>query len=176
MTVPGTSFSAQAENVIVGSPTIGVPALVSMTRPAMRFARKRYDQQRSNASSRRIPWQIKFPAWIAIWWSSGHWHERGKRRGQWVMARPGDIGPYREGNVAIVPNAVNASEGHLGKPRSAEVRRRPRERCKALGEAGWRHAVNARIGTHHSPETRARMSASQITRQARERAEREVAP
>jgi hypothetical protein len=163
-------------SVTVGSPALGTPMLVSMTHDAMRLARKRYDQQRSNACRRDVGWLIKFPAWIGIWWSSGHWFERGKRKGQFVMARYQDRGSYVEGNIQIITNAANVVEAFGGKPRTEEARRRQSESCKARGEAAWRHAVNARIGTHHSAEARARMSASQIERHARERAERGAAP
>jgi hypothetical protein len=161
-------------NIIVGSPTIGAPTIVAMHRGAMRLARQRHNEQRSNACRRHVPWQINFVPWISIWWISGHWRERGKCKGQFVMARRGDTGPYREDNVVIITNAANVVEAFGGKPISEEVRRLLSESAKQRGEAGWRAAVTARIGTHHSPEARARMSAAQFARRARERAERAV--
>jgi hypothetical protein len=165
-----------APSLIVGSPTIGTPMLVAMHPAKMRQAKLRFKQHRNNAKRRDVLFEMLFPNWIGVWWTSGHWHERGKRKGQFVMARYQDRGAYVEGNIQIITNAENVIEAFGGKPHTEEVRRRQSESCKARGEAAWRHAVNARIGTHHSAETRARMSASQIERQARERAEREVAP
>jgi hypothetical protein len=64
-----------------------------------------------NASQRGILFLLTFPEWWEIWQASGHWHERGKGRGQYVMARKGpDIGPYAVGNVEIILASENVAQ------------------------------------------------------------------
>lgn len=64
-----------------------------------------------NARNAGIDFQLTFKQWWAIWCFSGHWHERGRHRGQYVMARTGDIGPYAVGNVKIILHEINSAEG-----------------------------------------------------------------
>lgn len=68
---------------------------------------KSYMQQRRNAHRRGIAFHLSFEEWWDIWQASGHWHERGKRVGQYGMARLGDRGSYIVGNVAIVTTGDN---------------------------------------------------------------------
>ena len=72
--------------------------------------RYRFSIQRSHAKRRGIEWQMTFEEWFAVWQESGHWHERGNRVGQYVMARHGDTGPYSPDNVSIVTCSQNISE------------------------------------------------------------------
>jgi len=69
-----------------------------------------YSQQKRNAASRGVAWEMNLPEWWAIWKDSGMWKKRGKFKGQYCMSRFGDVGPYKIGNVAIVSNADNARE------------------------------------------------------------------
>src|SRR5215472_6042820 len=55
--------------------------------------------QRADAKRRGIAFSFTFEEWLAVWQQSGKWAERGHRKGQYVMARFGDIGPYAIGNV-----------------------------------------------------------------------------
>jgi hypothetical protein len=81
--------------------------------------RARWNAHRGNAKKVGTPFELTFDEWWQIWSSSGHWHERGQHRGQYVMARFGDRGPYAVGNVAIVKHEDNDREGSLH-PRSEE--------------------------------------------------------
>lgn len=63
--------------------------------------RQAFMQQRRNARQRGIEWLLSFDDWWSIWRESGHWESRGIARGQYVMARRGDAGPYSSGNVSI---------------------------------------------------------------------------
>lgn len=51
----------------------------------------RFKQQRWRALARGIEWELTFDEWLSIWTASGHFAERGKRAGQYVMGRKGDI-------------------------------------------------------------------------------------
>jgi hypothetical protein len=116
-----------APDLSVGSPTITAPSLVSMTCAAMRKAKRRFKEHRDNSRRRDILFLFGFPLWIATWWESGHWHQRGRRRGQYVMARLGDRGAYSVDNIAIIPHVENTSAAHVGRPESASTRRKIRD-------------------------------------------------
>jgi hypothetical protein len=70
-----------------------------------------YVEQRRNAIRRGIPWEITFPQWVEVWRESGRWDERG--RSGYVMARVGDSGPYKVGNVEIITQSQNSKDGYL---------------------------------------------------------------
>lgn len=70
-----------------------------------------YVEQRRNSIKRGIAWEIKFPEWCQIWDESGKWSDRG--RGKYVMARIGDCGPYKVGNVEIITAAQNSRDSYL---------------------------------------------------------------
>jgi hypothetical protein len=75
------------------------------------LAYKRFRKQRGHAKERGIEWQLTFAEWWGIWRESGLWAERGcARGGNAVMARFGDKGPYRVGNVRILSLAGNFAE------------------------------------------------------------------
>jgi hypothetical protein len=75
--------------------------------------------QRKAARQRNIPFFLTYEQWLRIWKESGHFHERGRHRGQYVMSRPGDKGPYTVENVKIVLVIENHHEGHVGKKRGS---------------------------------------------------------
>jgi len=71
-----------------------------------------YAVQRRSAIKRGIKFDLTFTEWWSIWQQSGYWYHRGCCRGQYVMARFGDKGPYAISNVAIVLVSQNAIEGN----------------------------------------------------------------
>jgi transcriptional regulator with XRE-family HTH domain len=71
-------------------------------------AKKAYMEQRNNAASRGIGWDISLAEWWAIWCESDKWPLRGRERGCYSMGRIRDAGPYTPGNVAIVPVSENS--------------------------------------------------------------------
>lgn len=80
---------------------------------------RRFIEQRRNAKTRGIGWELTFWQWWSIWQQSGHWHERGRGQG-YVMCRLNDVGPYSEDNVFIATAADNSSNSiwrRLGLPR-----------------------------------------------------------
>ena len=80
--------------------------------------------QRSEAKRRGILFLLTFEEWLSFWQESGHLHERGRRRGQYCMARFGDIGPYVLGNVKIIQHSDNVIEGQLGSTKSEETKKK----------------------------------------------------
>lgn len=73
---------------------------------------KCFREHRRNAAKRGIRWKLNFRQWWEIWSSSGRWNERGKKTGQFVMARTGDKGPYAVGNVQIITTNQNIKNGY----------------------------------------------------------------
>lgn len=129
---------------------------------AKRSPARIYIDQRKNSIRRGISWKITFPEWVALWKDSGKWEQRG--RGGYVMARIGDSGPYRVGNVEIITSAQNAkdsflvvsAEDRLKTRRSwqpvsdpTHMSQRVKEAC-ALHLAGLSvRDIAARMGIHH---------------------------
>jgi hypothetical protein len=75
-----------------------------------------FEVHKNNARLRGIPFLLNFNEWLAIWDASGHWDQRGWRRGQYVMSRPGDTGPYAIDNVAIILAEENRAERNRNYP------------------------------------------------------------
>ena len=73
---------------------------------------KRYIQQKCQADHRGIGWLFTFDTWWKMWEESGKWNERGRKTGQYCMARKGDIGPYSPENVDIILVTKNSSDAH----------------------------------------------------------------
>ena len=70
--------------------------------------RLRYHDQRLGAAKRGITWDFTFESWLAWWEATGKLQQRGCHRGQYVMARYGDQGPYSPANV----RCATAEENH----------------------------------------------------------------
>lgn len=69
-----------------------------------------YYQQKKNAYSRDIQWDFNLWTWYVVWRDSGKLKLRGRKRGQYVMSRYNDIGPYSKENVEIVTSTANIIE------------------------------------------------------------------
>lgn len=69
-----------------------------------------YNRHRLSAKNRGIEWGFDFDGWFAVWDASGQLDNRGKRRGQYVMSRIGDVGPYAPGNVRIMTCGDNCRD------------------------------------------------------------------
>jgi hypothetical protein len=72
--------------------------------------KERYTQQLCSARKRGINWLFTFESWWKMWQDSGQWLNRGRKSGQYCMARKGDEGPYSPDNVDIVLINVNCSD------------------------------------------------------------------
>jgi hypothetical protein len=90
---------------------------------------KKYADQKSKAKIRGIEFKLTFEEWWDIWQKSGKWDQRGIRKGQYVMSRYKDHGPYEVGNVHIQTVGDNNKEAYqyhrtppmLGKKHSQEA-------------------------------------------------------
>jgi hypothetical protein len=103
--------------------------------------RRAYSRQKRGAKRRGILWLFTFEEWREVWQTSGKWEQRGPRKGQYVMARYSDAGPYSRDNTRICTTSENCQE--RGKCFSAETRKRLSETHK---------------GRPHSAETRQKLS------------------
>ena len=70
----------------------------------------KYRQQRQNAKSRGIEWNLTIIEWWDVWERSGKWDSMGCRKNSYVMARHGDEGGYVKGNVKITTLSENSKE------------------------------------------------------------------
>jgi hypothetical protein len=59
---------------------------------------------------------MSFDEWLAIWEGSGKYELRGNKKGCYCMARHGDRGPYKAGNVSIIPSTQNVSDAYKNLP------------------------------------------------------------
>lgn len=82
---------------------------------------RQFQVHRASAKERGIEFKLTFEEWDQWWKDSGHYHERGKGIGKYVMARKGDIGPYAIGNLECLLHGDNIRAAHLGKTRKAKV-------------------------------------------------------
>ena len=120
----------------------------------------KYRYHLKDARNRGISFLLTFEEWFKIWTDSGHLHERGPRRGQYVMARYGDKGPYAVGNVRIITGLENQAEQW--------ARIEYRERMSAVHKdkevsLETRQKIRiARTDTTASLETRQKMSATRM--------------
>ncbi len=85
----------------------------------MKNAKRDYRQHKRNSALRGIGFDLTFEQWWAIWQQSGQYPNRGRRLGQYVMARKWDSGPYAVDNVEIQQCSENG--------RTREKRRRFRK-------------------------------------------------
>lgn len=77
------------------------------------IAMRDFYHHRRGAEDRGIQFEFEFEEWV-LWWEmhlgQGWQKLRGRRRGQHVMARKGDTGPYAPWNVKCITQEANASE------------------------------------------------------------------
>ena len=148
--------------------------------------RRAFRMQRWTAGRRGIKFYLTFEQWLSIWINSGHLHERGRRKDQYVMSRIGDVGPYAINNVAIILQLENSIAPHLGKPKSAVMRAKvaaanfghtvSKETRAKIANAHRGHALSEEHkltisqslkGVSKSPEHRAKMTAANCARAGR---------
>ena len=119
--------------------------------------------QRRDAIRRGIAFKLTYKEWISIWQKSGHLHERGNHKGQYVMSRPGDKGAYEVGNVRIITTGENTSEWCKGRPLSQEHRAKiaTTKQGQSLSNE-HRHKISKGLeGRPVSKETREKISKAQ---------------
>jgi hypothetical protein len=89
--------------------------------------RERFRLHKNNAARRGIEFRLTFDQWLTWWKETGHYDERGRTTGAYVMARKGDKGAYELGNIECLLGADNIRQAHLGVTRSEAVKQRMRE-------------------------------------------------
>lgn len=126
----------------------------------MKLASLQYQKQRNFCKRRidklgnQIEMKLTFEEWLNIWLSSGHYHERGNKRGQYVMSRLNDIGHYEIGNIEI----KTVRENIIEKCNSPENKETHRLAMKLAGQKKVNDPVyreNFRLGREkmkHNPE------------------------
>jgi hypothetical protein len=84
-----------------------------------RLYQTQYDNARYHAIHiRNIEWQFTYDTWVE-WWGEDI-NKRGPYKGQLVMARNGDVGPYAPDNVRKATCTENCSEANKGKVKTPE--------------------------------------------------------
>jgi len=78
-----------------------------------RLYQSQYDNAKQCAKQRGIVWQFDYATWTA-WWGEDITN-RGPYRGQLVMARHNDTGPYHPDNVRKATCSENCREGNQGR-------------------------------------------------------------
>lgn len=102
----------------------------------------RYCSQRQSSAKRGICWEISFPEWMAIWKESGLMEQRGVGRSGFCMARHGDEGPYRVGNVSIKSCIENSREGLKKTYALGRISRDQHIKARAGKGRGWTKREN----------------------------------
>ena len=72
--------------------------------------KQQYHNHKARAKRKQIPFELTFDEWLHIWIESGHYNNKGTKRGQYVMSRYGDLGGYTIGNVHIQTVGENTKE------------------------------------------------------------------
>lgn len=110
-----------------------------------------YRGHRKNAKKGGVEFLLTFEEWLDIWETSGHLHERGCRKGQYVMARYGDQGPYAIGNVRICTVEENHKE-RMSNPNNQAIMLKSHLGIKSSPET-IEKVRKAGLGRIHTPET-----------------------
>jgi hypothetical protein len=72
--------------------------------------------RRKDRTGLQLEMRLTFDQWLSIWLESGKILMRGVWKGQYCMARKGDLGHYEVGNVFIQLASENARDAKLGRP------------------------------------------------------------
>ncbi len=94
--------------------------------------KRKWQVHRTNAKMRGIEFKLTFEEWFCWWMDTGHYHERGREVGKYVMARKGDKGAYEMGNIECVQAQENSVIPHTGKPKTEEWKEKLRATRAAL--------------------------------------------
>ena len=81
-----------------------------MINEEIKKSKAKFSTHKAGAKSRNIPFNFTFDEWYSFWLQSGYWHNRGNKKGQYVMSRYNDVGPYEIGNVFIQTAEDNHSQ------------------------------------------------------------------
>jgi hypothetical protein len=133
---------------------------------------RKYKIQFDRARQRGIEWRLTFEEWCEVWRESGRWEQRGRHRGQYVMARFGDVGPYERGNIKICPVGENVGESNRDMNHPTENRSAVMKAWWAGASAEKRAEISRTLSMNnasHRAEVRAKQSEAAKRRWARHR-------
>lgn len=85
---------------------------------------KQYSKGRVDKIGNKIEFRLTFDQWITWWKETGHYTERGRGRGKYVMSRKNDLGHYELGNVECKLNEDNVREASLHRIRTEESKKK----------------------------------------------------
>lgn len=123
-----------------------------------RTPRVAWNDQKKSAIKRGVEWHFTFEQWV-IWWEAylgSNWFRlRGHKTGQYVMARNGDTGPYKIGNVRCVKVEDNHNEYNSAKPSQANKTHRKRLNSKVVIDIYKAKGTYAVIAQQHGLDTHA---------------------
>lgn len=141
----------------------------------MKNHRKAYHAQKYGAKRRNIDWQFTYDTWIE-WWGEDI-IKRGIRKGQLVMARYKDQGPYHPDNVCKITTEENIREAIKGRPKSeAHIAKMSANQLGKKASAETKAKMSAtRLGCKKSAETKAKMSAYQRGKKVSEETKAKIA-
>lgn len=108
-----------------------------------------FKMQRARARERGIGFRLSFKRWLDIWETSGHLHERGRRKGQYCMSRIGDKGPYAVGNVQIILHTANLRQPQV-RAKLSKVRTGRKLSQEWRDKIGTTHAAWAKTPERHA--------------------------
>ena len=78
--------------------------------------KQKYNMQKISAQKRNIKWELTFDEWYSWWQNTGYWEQRGCKKGQYLMARYHDSGPYSLDNIFCCSVEQNNSDRHKFNP------------------------------------------------------------
>ena len=107
------------------------------------YDQKKACERRTDALGNPIEFKLTFEEWKDIWIKSGKLEQRGKRKGQYVMARYNDIGSYAVGNVYITLHSDNIRFAQLGRKHDRETCEKKSKSLKGknLGRTAWNKGI-----------------------------------
>jgi hypothetical protein len=102
--------------------------------------KSRFNSQKYSAAKRSIVWHFTFEEWIN-WWGDDIVN-RGRNKGQLVMARRGDTGAYHPDNVYKVDTSINSGDPRRGKSAlNSKAIMTPLGRFDCLTDAAKAHGI-----------------------------------
>lgn len=110
---------------------------------------RKYRAHKDNAKKRNIPFLLSFDEWMDIWQRSGHYNERGNRKGQYCMSRYNDIGAYQIGNVFIQLHSDNINQAWSGRKHSDEAKQKIANNHIGMSGKTQSEETKSKIGLAH---------------------------
>jgi hypothetical protein len=111
------------KRIMQNKPEVNVRGHRRKFTPFILKLRNGYFSQQYSAARRGIEFLLSFEEWLDIWRSSGKLSKRGRGKGKYCMARLGDRGPYKVGNVEIILDEKNKSDWQKHPKAKANLRR-----------------------------------------------------